>query len=315
MPASSFTRTSRSIGSIGSSGSRIGSSGLHRANSIGCGCCCGGIQCVGVGATCGVVGCGVVGVGGRPRNPGNSFELSRQAQTPQGTQSMTTNTDFEPSLPTLRSACAKTTPTRQSPTPNSSEKRSPKSVTTRSDGGSNFRSSKTTTGPLRLEDDSDPIAHQDELVTVVPYYHTGPLDQVVVPVVLPDGPCAGTSPLLFPSQVSVVGKPIGESAPAFTQDLPLSSRSSSFSHGLASVLVKGDPLTRVGSSDREVCDHGISMTSVAKGHCFDCKHGRDYRDVKNLDFRLYVDRVAAMPGSGQRGPLAYGLSLREVVVP
>ena len=140
-----------------------------------------------------------------------------------------------------------------------------------------------------MEDDLHPTAHQDELVFVVPYYDTGPLDQAVVIVDPLDGPCAGTSPLHFPTQVSVVGKPIGGSASAFIQDLPLSSRPSSFSHGLASVPVKGDPPTRVGSSERKVCDHGMFLLDVPSEKCSECKHGRPYRDEKNPDFRPDLD--------------------------
>ena len=85
-------------------------------------------------------------------------------------------------------------------------------------------------------------------------------------------------------------------ASADKQRVDTSSRTSSFSHGLASVLVKGDSLARVGSSQRETCDHGMLLLDGPSENCFDCKHGRPYRDKKNPDFRPNDDPDLAYIG-------------------
>ena len=66
--------------------------------------------------------------------------------------------------------------TAQSGIQSSSEKRSPKSVPTRSDGRQNLRNETRATGPLRLEDDSQPMGAADVVVVVVEDI-SGPLDQ------------------------------------------------------------------------------------------------------------------------------------------
>ena len=44
------------------------------------------------------------------------------------------------------------------------------------------------------------------------------------------------------------------------------------------------------------CPHGFSMEGLALGRCFDCKHGRTYRDIQDPDFRPDLDPALQFKG-------------------